>query len=89
MKTEYQERRFKLNPSTDVVIKSVRSKLNTDLYENTITVVHKTAGLDPLDLKSRQGIESAIKGIDLTDPQVSMELGPGPDHGPDDGARRG
>lgn len=74
MKSEYQERRFKMNAQTSVVIRSTRDKVNTDLYHNTITVVHQTSGLEPLDLKSRVSLEQAIKAIELEDPQTALEL---------------
>lgn len=71
MKSDYIEKRFKMNSNTSVVVKS---RLDGDVYKNTITVTHETAGLEPLfkTTPTRSQIADKIADIDMSDPQGNL-----------------
>ena len=71
MKSDYLERRIRLNGHTTRIIKSQKVK-GSDIFKNTITVVYESAGLDPLQFATREELEQAIKSIDLEDEQVPL-----------------
>lgn len=72
MKSDYIEKRYKMNKNTTVV---VVSKRDGDVYKNKITLTHETAGLEPL-LKAvnptRSEIADKIADIDLDDDNVNL-----------------
>lgn len=66
MKSNYIEKRYRMNATTTVVVKS---KLDGEIYKNTITLTHESAGLEPL-LKAtatRSEIADKIADIDMSD----------------------
>lgn len=71
MKSSYIEKRYRMNRNTTVVVKS---KLDGDVYKNTITLTHESAGLEPLlkTTPTRGQIADKIADIDLSDEQGSL-----------------
>lgn len=71
MKSNYIEKRYRMNNNTTVIVKS---KLDGDVYKNTIVLTHESAGLEPL-LKAtatRSEIADKIADIDMSDEQGSL-----------------
>lgn len=71
MRSDYIERRFKMNRETTVIIKSRKAK-DAEIYTNSITVTTETADIKPLQLQTRAEIEDMIRGIELEDDQSSL-----------------
>lgn len=72
MKSNYIERRFKMNANTTIIIKS---KKDGDIYKNVMTVTHESVGLEPLisiNNPSRSDLADKIANINLEDDQVDM-----------------
>lgn len=74
MKSDYIERRIRLNRNTSVVLRSKKDK-DADIYRSTITVVHEIADTKPLQIGTRAELEAAIKEIDLDEDQLSLMAG--------------
>jgi hypothetical protein len=74
MKSEYIERRYKMNKETTVVVKSRKEK-DADIYKNSVTVTTESTSLEPLKIGTRSEIEAAIKEIDLEDDQIALFAG--------------
>lgn len=67
MKSNYIEKRYKMNSNTTVIVKS---KLDGDVYKNTIVLTHESAGLEPLlkaNTPTRSEIADKIADIDMSD----------------------
>lgn len=77
MKSEYIERRYKMNNNTTVIVRSKKSK-DAEIYNNTITLTHSTADIKPLSIGTRDEIEAAINKIDLDDDQLALFGGGAP-----------
>lgn len=71
MKSEYIERRYKMNRDTTVIVKSRKDK-DADIYKNTITLTHSTTSLEPLSIGTREEIEAAVAEIDMDDDQLML-----------------
>lgn len=71
MKSDYQERRVKLNLHVKVTLKSERYK-DSDLYRNTITVQSVRSGTSPLNFITRDDLVEAIKKMDLDEEQQRL-----------------
>lgn len=71
MQSDYLERRVKLNRNTSVVIKSKKAK-DADIFRNTLTIVHETADIKPLQFASRSELEAAIKEFDIEEDQTML-----------------
>lgn len=71
MKSSYIEKRYRMNKNTTVTVKS---KLDGDIYKNTITLTHESAGLEPLlrATATRSEIADKIADIDMSDEQGSL-----------------
>jgi hypothetical protein len=78
MKSEYLERRFKLNAKTTVVIKSKKYK-DAEYYSNTVSLIHSSASDKPLNLFSRKEIMKYLDDIELEDDQIELGFGVNPD----------
>lgn len=66
MKSNYIEKRYRMNANTTVIVKS---KLDGDIYKNTIVLTHESAGLEPLlkTTPTRSEIADKIADIDMSD----------------------
>lgn len=71
MRSDYQERRIKLNSHVTVTLKSERYK-DSDMYRNTISVVSVRASSKPFSLLTRDELTDLIKNIDLEEEQQSL-----------------
>lgn len=72
MKSDYIEKRYRMNKNTTVVVKSKR---DGDVYKNIITLTHESAGLEPLLKASNPGrseIADKIADIDLSDDNLEL-----------------
>lgn len=78
MRSDYLERRFKLNARTTVVIKSKRVK-DAEFYSNTVTLIHASSSEKPMNMFSRKEIEAYLADISLEDDQIELGFGVNPD----------
>lgn len=74
MKSDYLERRIKLNSNTQVIIKS-KKRPDADIFRNTISLVHETSDLEPLQFATREELEATIRSIDLDNEQQELMFG--------------
>lgn len=60
-----------MNATTTVIVKS---KLDGNIYKNTLVITHESAGLEPLlrPTASRSEIADKIADIDMSDEQGSL-----------------
>lgn len=68
------ERKFKLNRDTTVIVKSRRDK-DAEIYRTTVSLVHESADIKPIELKNLSDVKSYIAGVDLEDDQASLFAG--------------
>lgn len=66
-----QTRKYKLNRDTMVIIKSRRDK-DAEIYRTSVSLIHESADINPLELKTQQDVIEYITGIDLEDNQTSL-----------------
>ncbi len=71
MKSDYLERRIRLNRTTTAVVKSKKDK-EGDFYHNSLTIVHEYVNTDPLNFATRAELEDAIANIDTTADQLGL-----------------
>lgn len=74
MKSDYIERRFRMNRQTTVTIRSKMDE-KSDIYKNTVIVTREESSLEPLKTHTRAEIEEMIKEIDLEDDQTTLAVG--------------
>lgn len=62
---------FKLNAQTTLIIKSTKDK-DADIYRTTVSLVHQSSDLKPLQLRTTDEIKDYIAGVELDDDQASL-----------------
>lgn len=62
---------FALNRNTTVVVKSRKDK-DAEIYRTTVSLIHETADVKPLQLKSLDDVKGYIAEVDLEDDQASL-----------------
>lgn len=62
---------FALNRNTTVVIKSRKDK-DAEIYRTTVSLIHETADVKPLQLRTTDEVKDYIAGVELDDDQASL-----------------
>lgn len=76
---EKSQRYYKLNNNTSVTIKT--EKIAENVYKNKIVLEHEHGTAEPLRFRSKRAIAELVEGIDLTDPQLELEVAGGQNDG--------
>lgn len=71
MKSESIERKYRMNTNTFVTIKSKKMK-DSDVYINTVHLIHETSDIKPIELSSRSAIAKYIGDVDFDDNQIGL-----------------